>query len=151
MGMETSSAQIRRTACGFELWPGLDVKPLDLIVDKTRFGAFVAEVTGPKSVVHHSNFQPLMTEMGQPRTFKMSAACPLPTRSRPNRRRLDTSVSGHHATCDTIHSGSPTSRRALPIGFQISARPVCARTNPATLKRGSSSRTRRAVALASSS
>ena len=64
MGMETSSAQIRRTACGVELWPGLDVKPLDLIVDKTRFGAFVAEVTGPNSVVHHSNFQPLMTEMG---------------------------------------------------------------------------------------
>ena len=26
---------------GFELWPTLDVKPEDLIVDKTRFGAFV--------------------------------------------------------------------------------------------------------------
>jgi ureidoacrylate peracid hydrolase len=26
---------------GFALWPGLDVKPEDLIVDKTRFGAFV--------------------------------------------------------------------------------------------------------------
>jgi ureidoacrylate peracid hydrolase len=26
---------------GFALWPGLDVKPADLIVDKTRFGAFV--------------------------------------------------------------------------------------------------------------
>ena len=26
---------------GFALWPGLDVKPDDLIVDKTRFGAFV--------------------------------------------------------------------------------------------------------------
>jgi ureidoacrylate peracid hydrolase len=26
---------------GFELWPGLDVKAEDLIVDKTRFGAFV--------------------------------------------------------------------------------------------------------------
>ena len=26
---------------GFELWPGLDVKPGDYIVDKTRFGAFV--------------------------------------------------------------------------------------------------------------
>jgi ureidoacrylate peracid hydrolase len=26
---------------GFALWPGLDVKPTDLIVDKTRFGAFV--------------------------------------------------------------------------------------------------------------
>ena len=89
---------VRRTACGVELWPGLDVKPLDLIVDKTRFGAFVAEVTGPSSVVHHSNFQPLMTEMGQTGTFKMSAACPLPTRSRPNRRRLDSSVSGHEQT-----------------------------------------------------
>ena len=54
----------------------------DLIVDKTRFGAFVGEVTGPSSVVHHSNFQPLMTEMGQTWTFKMSAACPLPTRLR---------------------------------------------------------------------
>ena len=70
----------------------------DLIVDKTRFGAFVGEVTGPSSVVHHSNFQPLMTEMGQTWTFKMSAACPLPTRSRPNRRRLDTSVSGQEET-----------------------------------------------------
>jgi ureidoacrylate peracid hydrolase len=26
---------------GFALWPGLDVQPEDLIVDKTRFGAFV--------------------------------------------------------------------------------------------------------------
>jgi ureidoacrylate peracid hydrolase len=26
---------------GFELWPGLDVAAEDLIVDKTRFGAFV--------------------------------------------------------------------------------------------------------------
>jgi ureidoacrylate peracid hydrolase len=26
---------------GFALWPGLDVKPTDLIVDKARFGAFV--------------------------------------------------------------------------------------------------------------
>jgi ureidoacrylate peracid hydrolase len=26
---------------GFALWPGLDVRPADLIVDKTRFGAFV--------------------------------------------------------------------------------------------------------------
>jgi ureidoacrylate peracid hydrolase len=26
---------------GFALWPGLDVRPEDLIVDKTRFGAFV--------------------------------------------------------------------------------------------------------------
>jgi ureidoacrylate peracid hydrolase len=26
---------------GFELWPGLDVRPTDVIVDKTRFGAFV--------------------------------------------------------------------------------------------------------------
>lgn len=26
---------------GFALWPGLDVQPQDLIVDKTRFGAFV--------------------------------------------------------------------------------------------------------------
>ncbi|WP_213771030.1 isochorismatase family cysteine hydrolase [Bradyrhizobium sp. dw_78] len=26
---------------GFELWPELDVQPTDLIVDKTRFGAFV--------------------------------------------------------------------------------------------------------------
>ena len=30
-----------RGCSGFELWPGLDVKPQDLIVDKTRFGAFV--------------------------------------------------------------------------------------------------------------
>ena len=27
---------------------------------------------------------------------------------------------------NTIHPGSPTCRRASPIGFQISARPVCA-------------------------
>jgi ureidoacrylate peracid hydrolase len=26
---------------GFALWPGLDVQPVDLVVDKTRFGAFV--------------------------------------------------------------------------------------------------------------
>ena len=26
---------------GFALWPGLDMKPEDLVVDKTRFGAFV--------------------------------------------------------------------------------------------------------------
>ncbi len=26
---------------GFALWPGLDVQPSDLVVDKTRFGAFV--------------------------------------------------------------------------------------------------------------
>ena len=26
---------------GFALWPGLDVQPSDMIVDKTRFGAFV--------------------------------------------------------------------------------------------------------------
>jgi ureidoacrylate peracid hydrolase len=30
-----------RDCHGFALWPGLDVKPDDLIVDKTRFGAFV--------------------------------------------------------------------------------------------------------------
>ena len=30
-----------RDAHGFALWPGLDVQPEDLIVDKTRFGAFV--------------------------------------------------------------------------------------------------------------
>jgi ureidoacrylate peracid hydrolase len=30
-----------RTSHGFQLWPGLDVQPTDLIVDKTRFGAFV--------------------------------------------------------------------------------------------------------------
>jgi ureidoacrylate peracid hydrolase len=30
-----------RNCHGFALWPGLDVKPQDLIVDKTRFGAFV--------------------------------------------------------------------------------------------------------------
>ena len=30
-----------RESHGFQLWPGLDVKPSDLIVDKTRFGAFV--------------------------------------------------------------------------------------------------------------
>jgi ureidoacrylate peracid hydrolase len=30
-----------RDCHGFALWPGLDVKPQDLIVDKTRFGAFV--------------------------------------------------------------------------------------------------------------
>jgi ureidoacrylate peracid hydrolase len=30
-----------RECHGFALWPGLDVKPMDLIVDKTRFGAFV--------------------------------------------------------------------------------------------------------------
>jgi ureidoacrylate peracid hydrolase len=26
---------------GFELWPGLDVQPQDMIVEKTRFGAFI--------------------------------------------------------------------------------------------------------------
>jgi ureidoacrylate peracid hydrolase len=31
----------KRGCSGFELWPGLDVRPQDLIVDKTRFGAFV--------------------------------------------------------------------------------------------------------------
>jgi ureidoacrylate peracid hydrolase len=30
-----------RGCFGFELWPELDVRPTDLIVDKTRFGAFV--------------------------------------------------------------------------------------------------------------
>jgi ureidoacrylate peracid hydrolase len=30
-----------RDSHGFELWPGLDVAPEDIIVDKTRFGAFV--------------------------------------------------------------------------------------------------------------
>ncbi|HUC50065.1 MAG TPA: isochorismatase family cysteine hydrolase [Xanthobacteraceae bacterium] len=30
-----------KTAHGFALWPGLDVQAEDLIVDKTRFGAFV--------------------------------------------------------------------------------------------------------------
>ncbi|MGO9702563.1 MAG: cysteine hydrolase family protein [Xanthobacteraceae bacterium] len=30
-----------KDCAGFALWPGLDVKPEDLIVDKTRFGAFV--------------------------------------------------------------------------------------------------------------
>jgi ureidoacrylate peracid hydrolase len=31
----------KRGCSGFELWPGLDVNKQDLIVDKTRFGAFV--------------------------------------------------------------------------------------------------------------
>jgi ureidoacrylate peracid hydrolase len=31
----------KRGCQGFELWPGLDVKSHDLIIDKTRFGAFV--------------------------------------------------------------------------------------------------------------
>jgi ureidoacrylate peracid hydrolase len=30
-----------KEAHGFALWPGLDVQATDLIVDKTRFGAFV--------------------------------------------------------------------------------------------------------------
>ena len=34
-------ATFRKGCHGFELWPGLEVTATDLIVDKTRFGAFV--------------------------------------------------------------------------------------------------------------
>ena len=38
---EAMIATFGRDCHGFALWPDLDVKPDDLIVDKTRFGAFV--------------------------------------------------------------------------------------------------------------
>jgi ureidoacrylate peracid hydrolase len=38
---EAMEATFRKGCHGFELWPGLEVKAADLIVDKTRFGAFV--------------------------------------------------------------------------------------------------------------
>jgi hypothetical protein len=47
------------------------------------------------------------------------------------------------------YKGRPIRRRASPIGSQISARPVCARTNSLTVKLGSISSTRRAIACAS--
>jgi ureidoacrylate peracid hydrolase len=38
---EAMEATFRKGCHGFELWPGLEVAAADLIVDKTRFGAFV--------------------------------------------------------------------------------------------------------------
>ena len=68
--------------------------------------------------------------------------CPL--RSESNSPRSKRNLS-HGQLCDmrTIHSGNPTWRRASPMGFQISGRPVWDLTNWAMLKAGSNSSTRR--------
>lgn len=50
----------KRGCSGFELWPGLDVKPQDLIVDKTRFGAFVPDSSNLHEILQERGIETLI-------------------------------------------------------------------------------------------